>query len=180
MERKITYFETPGEENTSAVLRVVDEAVKETGTTKIIIASTYGATASAFMDWFHGRNVKLIIVPHQFGFREKRNFSVSVESRAIEEGHIVYWGTMLFHTEKLYGSETPRLIADFLRCFCQGIKVCVEILLMAGNAGLVDVGEEVIVIAGSHKGADTALIMNGATSMHFQKMHISRILCKPL
>jgi hypothetical protein len=71
-------------------------------------------------------------------------------------------------------------VADFLRFFCQGVKVCVEILLMAGNAGLVEAGEEVVVVAGTGRGADTALVMRGATSTEPKGMRVSRILCKPL
>lgn len=180
MEKKIIYFETPGKENTSTVLKLADETIRETGIKKIVVASTYGDTANSAIDRFEGQDVQLIIIPHQFGFSEKRKFSEAVEKRASNKGHIVYWGTMLFHTDKLYGNETPRLIADYLRRFCQGFKVCIEILLMAGNAGLVDVGEVVVAVAGTGRGADTALIMSGATSMNFQKMHISQILCKPL
>lgn len=62
----------------------------------------------------------------------------------------------------------------------KGVKVCVEIALAAGNAALVDPGEPIIAVAGTHRGADTALPLNGATSMDPQQLHISRILCKPL
>ena len=58
--------------------------------------------------------------------------------------------------------------------------MCIEILLMVGNAGLVEIGEEVVVISGTGSGADTALVMTGATSTTLKTMHVSRILCKPL
>ena len=101
-------------------------------------------------------------------------------ARAREEGHEVHFGTMLFHQEKTFGEGPAQWVAHFLRSFCQGVKVCVEILLMAGNAGLVAEGEEVAVVAGTGRGADTALLMSGATSTNLKGMHISRILCKPL
>ena len=180
MQEKIVYFEKPGEENTPAVFDLVDEALAQTGIDKIVLASTRGKTAELAMDRYASTDIRLVIIPHQFGFREKREFSQETETRARNEGHVVHWGTMLFHTDKLYGSETPTLIANYLRCFCQGFKVCVELLLMAGDAGHVEQGEEVIVVAGTGKGADTAMVMTGATSMDFAKMHVSRILCKPL
>jgi len=180
MEKKIVYFEEPGPDNTPAVFDLADEAMEETGIRKIVLASTRGETATFAMDRYKGKDVRLVIIPHQFGFREQRDFSEAVELRARDEGHVVHWGTMLFHTTELYGSETPTVIANILRCFCQGFKVCVEILLMAGDAGHVGIGEEVVVISGTGKGADTALVMTGATSMDPRKMHISRILCKPL
>jgi hypothetical protein len=87
---------------------------------------------------------------------------------------------MLFHQEKLFGPGPAQWVANFLRAFCQGAKVCVEILLMAGNAGLVEQGEQVVVVSGTGRGADTALVMTGTTSTDLKGMHISRILCKPL
>lgn len=56
--------------------------------------------------------------------------------------------TMLFHTDNLFGSKIPSLIANVLRCFCQGVKVCFEMVLMTTDAGLLTSGEKVIVIAG--------------------------------
>lgn len=87
---------------------------------------------------------------------------------------------MLFHTERLFGPGVPQWVAEFLRIFSQGVKVWVEIVLMAGNGGLVEAGEPVIVVAGSHRGADTALVMSGATSMDLKRLHVAQILCKPL
>ena len=51
---------------------------------------------------------------------------------------------------------------------------------MAANGGLVDTDEQVVVVSGTGRGADTALVMNGATSVDPKKLHISQILCKPL
>jgi len=181
MEKQIVYFETPGPDNTPAVFDVVDKALAETGVKKIVLASTTGSTARYAMDRYKGSGIRLIIVPHQYGFAASgQRFPQELVERARSEGHEVHFGTMLFHTDKLFGQGVPQWVADFLRMFCQGVKVCVEILFMAGNAGLVTAGEQVIVIAGSGRGADTALLMTGATSMDPKQAHISQILCKPL
>jgi len=181
MKGSITYFETAGQSNTAEVFEIVDRALAETGIQKIVLASTVGTTAQYAIDHYKGRGVRLIIVPHQYGFSPAgQRFPQDLVARAREEGHEVYFGTMLFHTDKLFGMGAPQWVADFLRAFCQGMKVCVEILLMAGNAGLVQVGERVVVVAGTGRGADTALIMAGATSMDPKQLHIAQILCKPL
>ncbi|MBN1402267.1 MAG: hypothetical protein JXA74_15610 [Anaerolineae bacterium] len=182
MERTITYFEQPGEDNTAAVFEIVDAALAETGIRKIVLASTRGGTARYALDHCGGRDVRLIIVPHQYGFGPtgEQRFPQELVARAEAEGHAVYFGTMLFHEEQLWGTGTPQTVANFLRFFCQGVKVCVEILLMAANGGLVDPGEEVVVVAGTGRGADTALVMTGGTSRAPKQVHISRILCKPL
>ena len=47
---------------------------------------------------------------------------------------------MLFHTDGFYGSGTPEAMAMILRTICQGMKVCVETVLMAADGGLVETG----------------------------------------
>ncbi len=87
---------------------------------------------------------------------------------------------MLFHTENLYESNVPTLMANLLRCFCQGIKVCFEIVLMTTDAGLVTIGEKVIAVAGTGRGSDTALVMQASSSRNIKKLRVNEILCKPL
>jgi hypothetical protein len=60
------------------------------------------------------------------------------------------------------------------------MKVCVEILFMAANAGLVGKGEHVVVVAGTGRGADTAVVAIAAPSGALGDMHITEIICKPL
>jgi hypothetical protein len=180
MESKIVYFEKPGPEQTEATFACVDEALAELGIHKIVLASTRGDTARYAMDHYKGQDVQLVVVPHQYGFGPGQRFPPELVERAQAEGHAVHFGTMLFHQEKTWGEGPPQAVANFLRLFCQGVKVCVEILLMAGNAGLVEADEQVIVIAGTGRGADTALVMAGSTTTNLRGAHISRILCKPL
>jgi hypothetical protein len=180
MEEPIVYFEESGKDNTATVFDVVDRALSDTSIGKVVLASTRGDTARYAMDRYKGQDLRLIIVPHQYGFGPGQRFPQELVLRAREEGHQVYFGTMLFHQETLFGEGPAQRVADFLRIFCQGVKVCVEILLMAGNAGLVSEGEHVVVVAGTGSGADTAMIMTGATSRNLKALHVSRILCKPL
>ncbi len=71
-------------------------------------------------------------------------------------------------------------MAHLLRCFCQGVKVCFEIVLMATDAGLVTSGEKVITIAGTGQGSDTALVMQAASTQHLKRLRVNEIICKPL
>jgi hypothetical protein len=87
---------------------------------------------------------------------------------------------MLFHTDNLYGSNTPTAMANLLRCFCQGVKVCFEIVLTATDAGLLTSGERVIAIAGTGRGSDTALLVQAASSQNIKKLRVNEIICKPL
>ena len=96
-----------------------------------------------------------------------------------QAGHRVHWATMLFHTNDFYGNTTPTALANVLRTFGQGTKVCLEILLMVADGGAVTRGERVLVVAGSGRGADTALLATASTSNRLKEVRIHEILCKP-
>ncbi|MBC7255650.1 MAG: hypothetical protein H5T66_06040 [Chloroflexi bacterium] len=179
MREEIIYFEEPGP-HTEEVFTCVDRALTQEGIQKIVLASTRGDTARYALTHYRGQPVRLVIIPHQYGFGPGQRFPQDLVTEAQAAGHAVHFGTMLFHTGALYGVETPRVVANFLRCFGQGFKVAIEILLMAGDAGLVAPGEKVIAVAGTGRGADTALVALGATSQNLKTLHITRILCKPL
>ena len=181
MESKIVYFEDVKAENTDTVFELVQERLNAGGINKVVLASTMGATAQKAMDFFEESGVKLVVVPHQFDFvREVNPFPQELVKTLREAGHEVHFGTMLFHTENLYESNTPTLMANLLRCFSQGVKVCVEIVLMTTDAGFLAKGEKVIAIAGTARGSDTALVMQASSSRNLKKLRINEILCKPL
>jgi hypothetical protein len=181
MEGKIVYFEDGGEENTEATFKLVQERLSHKEIKKIVLASTTGTTARRAMDFFKDQEVKLIVVPHQFDFhREKNAFPPELVKALRESGHDVHFGTMLFHTDDFYGSNSATTMANLLRCFCQGFKVCFEIALIVTDAGLVTSGEKVITIAGTGRGSDTALVMQAASTQHFRRLRVNEIICKPL
>jgi hypothetical protein len=181
MEGKIVYFEVGGAENTEATFRLVQDRLGRGAIKKIVIASTTGATASRAMEFFKDLGVKLIVVPHQFDFRRDENaFTPQLVKALREAGHDVHFGTMLFHTDGFYGSSNATTMANLLRCFCQGVKVCFEIVLMAADAGLLKGGEKVIAVAGTGRGSDTALVMQAASTQHSNRLKVNEIICKPL
>jgi uncharacterized protein len=182
MEGKVFYFESLKPENTELTFQLAKERLQALKIRKLVLASTTGATARKAMDFFKDTGVKLIVVPHQFDFfrRKEHLFPQDLVKTLREAGHEVHFGTMLFHTDHLYGSTVPTLMANLLRCFCQGVKVCFEIVLMATDAGLLTPGETVIAIAGTARGSDTALVMQAGSSQHIVNLRINEILCKPL
>lgn len=180
MEEKIIYFETAGKENTTEVLRLVKERAQARGISKIVLASTRGDTARAAMDAFDGSEFRLVVIPHQFGFGERQRFPPELVGELEKKGHRVHFGTMLFHTNDLYGTRVPQLMANLLRTFCQGIKVVVEIIWMACDGGLIEQGEKVIAVTGTGRGADTAVVAIAAPSNKLSELHITEIICKPL
>ena len=79
---------------------------------------------------------------------------------------------------KTGGYSHEQLIADTLRMFGQGTKVCVEIVAMAQDAGLIP-QDKVIAVAGTKKGADTAILIQPDSSNRFFDIKILEYLVKP-
>ncbi len=180
METNITYFEDIRPGNTDVTFGLVKARLKESGIQKVVLASTTGATAQKAMEYFKAEGVQLVVIPHQHDFRKVNAFPPELVKMLREAGHAVHFGTMLFHTGNLYESTAPTLMANLLRCFSQGVKVCFEIVLMATDAGLLIPGEKVIAVAGTARGSDTALVMQAASSQHLKNLRVLEMLCKPL
>ena len=181
MEENITYFENQGEENTSKTLALALDRADKRNIDKIVLASTRGNTAEALMEMLKDKAIQLIVVPWQYGFKQAGNpFPQEQVQKIRSQGHAVHFGTMLFHTDHLYGNNTPQALANLLRIFGQGIKVVVEIVMMTCDGGLIEQGEKVVVISGTHTGADTAVVATAATSNRIPSLKINEIICKPL
>ncbi len=179
-QEKIVYFEKPGRRNTMKTLELALERAGSRGIRKVVLASTTGETALIAAEHFKDAGVRLTVVPHQYGFRAGQRFPEALVAELEEKGHRVCFGTMLFHTDDLYASKVPSLMAMLLRTFCQGMKVVHEILLMAANSGYIAAGEKVIAVAGTGRGADTAVVAIAAPSSRLHELHIVEIVCKPL
>jgi hypothetical protein len=180
LEEKITYFEEPGRDNTEETLRLVAERAEARGISTIVLASTLGDTARLAADRFADTNIRMVVVPHQYGFGQSQRFPPELVPELEQSGHCVHFGTMLFHTDGLYGMRVPTVMATLLRAFCQGMKVCVEIILMAVDGGRVAIGEKVIAVTGTGRGADTAVVATAAPSNQLHELHITEVICKPL
>ncbi len=180
MEEKITYFETVGPENTEETLRLAAERAKARGIKKIVLASTTGQTARLAAERFAGTGIKMVVVPHQYGFVGRQRFPTELIAELEKKGHRVHFGTMLFHTDGFYGTTTPTVMAIILRTLCQGMKVAVEIILMAADSGCIAAGERIIAVTGTGRGSDTAVVATAATSTKLNELHITEIICKPL
>jgi hypothetical protein len=180
LEEKIVYFEAGGRGNTEETLRLAAERAAARGITKIVLASTRGDTARLASERFADKGIKMVVVPHQYGFGVRQRFPPGLVAQLEQKGHRVHFGTMLFHTDSFYGTNAPTILAIMLRTLCQGMKVCVEIILMAVDGGHVGIGEKVIAVAGTGRGADTAVVAIAAPSTRLHDLHITEIICKPL
>ncbi len=180
------YFERAGRANTKAALELAYKTFQEKQIRHIVVASTFGDTGLQAAKLFQNTGANLVIVTHNVGFREPGKIEISPETRnQIESlGAKVYTGTMVFRNigtaiRELQHYSQQDLIANTLRLFGQGIKVCVEIALMACDAGLIP-PEDVITIAGTARGADTVAIIRAMPSNKLFSLKVREIIAKPL
>jgi len=85
--------------------------------------------------------------------------------------------------KKYGGTSAQEIINETLRFVCPGFRVCVEVALMAADNGAIPTNEEVIVMAGTERGLDTAVVMKPSYSVNmfdlYEGMEIREIICKP-
>ncbi len=180
-----TYFEKQGKDNTERTLELAKRRAEELGIKTILVASTRGETGARACEVFRGYNV--VAVTHSTGFKEPDYQELTDENRAAIEaagGKILtsqhaFGGVGRAVRKKLRTYELEEIIAYTLRIFGEGMKVVVEITLMAADAGLARTDEPVIAIAGTGKGADTAVVLKPANAQAFFDLRVLEILCKP-
>ncbi len=185
MEGKIVYFEKPGVENMEETLRIAKQRAEELGIKTIVVATTVGDTAARAVEVFQG--MKVIAVTHVTGMRGSNIQELTDENRQKVEskGGIVLTTTHAFSgiggamRKKFNQHLVGDVIANTLRIFGQGMKVVPEIALMAADAGLVRTDEDIIAIAGTGRGADTAVVLKPVNTLDFFDIRVSEILCKP-
>jgi hypothetical protein len=187
MEKKIVYFGKTGRDNTVECLEIVKSAAAEGRQKHIVVASTTGSTGLLFSDAFRGSGMAMVVVTHSAGFRGPNTFEVPSEvfEKIKANGATIYTGTILTHSietalnAKFNGVYPAMIIAQSLRRFGEGAKVCCEIVMMAVDAGLIPEGEEVLAVAGTGYGADTVMILRSAASKRFLDLRVLEILAKP-
>ncbi|MFW5932767.1 MAG: hypothetical protein ACOCSH_01320 [Candidatus Hadarchaeota archaeon] len=172
--------------DTTEVLREVRNFVEDTEVEDVVVASTSGETGLEAAKSLDGLDVNLVVVGHCTGFDEENEQEMSDERRGrIEElGGKVLIGTMVSHNiniaiKERAGFSTHEMFSNMLRLFGQGTKVALEDVLMACDAGLVDSGKDVVSVAGTGSGADTALLVRSANSMNLFDSRIKEVILKP-
>jgi hypothetical protein len=181
-EGKTVYFLEAGPVCMNKMLEVAKKAAIDQGIRSIVVASTRGTTGVRASEVFNGYNV--IVVTHSTGFRESnvQELTKSNQEKILANGAKILTTTHAFGgvgraiKRKFETIQVDEIMAHTLRIFGQGMKVAIEIALMATDAGLIRTDENVISI-GKH---DTAIVLQPATAMDLFDVKVKDILCKPL
>jgi len=182
---KTVCFSKPGPENTERTLALAFERAKALGIGTVVVATTSGATAVQAVQW--KSDLTVVAVTHSTGFSAPYTQSLTEENRAALDAagaHILttthaFGGVGRAVRKKLNTYQVDEIIAFTLRTFGQGIKVVAEITLMAADAGLLPARKPIVAVAGSGRGADTAVALYPTHAQTFFDLKFLEIICMP-
>jgi hypothetical protein len=159
----MTYFLAPGKENLDSTMALAKRTAEELGLGEVVVASTTGFTANKAVEVFKDTGVKLTFV----GTGRERFPAALIEELKIKGCNIC------FSHEVQY--DYPDAMKAAYRRFCEGMKVAVEIAMIAAQLGYVSIDEDIISIGKW----DTAIVVKPSTTSRFEELKIRELLCKP-
>ncbi|MBP5279138.1 MAG: hypothetical protein J6Z03_01525 [Erysipelotrichaceae bacterium] len=155
----------------------------------IVLATTSGNTALRFAQFIEGKdfNNKVVVVSHAYGTREKGVNAMSEEIRKqlTDKGFVIVTAAHALSgverglSNTFKGVYPAEIVAHTLRMLSAGVKVCVEISLMACDAGAITYRKPVVCIGGTGKNADTVCVITPTYSANLLETKVNDILCKP-
>lgn len=172
-EKVSTYFKEPGPENTDEVIKAVAKRLEEGDINTVIVASTSGRTGLKFAEALKGK-AKVIVVSHEMMGEEFKEKIVKAGGLAADETHLP------LHEK---GVDAVR---NAFYTLGQGFKVAVEVILIACDKKLIEPYKDVIGVAGSGEGSDTAIVARATTSKEIfckdisKKLEVREIIAMPL
>ncbi len=183
---RVPYFERPGPRNTDATLEAVARRVSELGIAQLVVASNTGATALAAAQRMpHLRRI-VGVTEHAGWWGTDTPPDPAVIAEAQRAGvtiltcsHPLMGGVEWAVSKQFGGLPDQHLIARTYYTFSQGFKVAVECALMAADAGLLNLSEEAVAVAGTGRGADTALVIKPSPSSRFFDLRVREVIAMP-
>ena len=182
--RPTLYFDQPGQDNTEDVVWAVRERAEELGIAHVLVASSTGRAARALLKALEGSECRLVVVTHHAGYTGADELQIAPDVRAelAGKGVTIVTGTHSLSgvgrsfTSRYGGVTLPDVIAHTLRRFGDGVKVAVEIAIMAADAGAIPTDCEVIAAGGSARGLDSALVLRAAHMNTFFDLEVREIV----
>jgi len=192
----VYFFNSPGADNTSRVIRAVKRRARSGDIDKILIASESGRLALKLGRAFD--STKIVCVTYNAETRRRYRKPALMKDQLLKQRIVVVDNVpeplgreLIFRN--WWEAKTinlPGLSADlfWMTLICvggHGLRTAVEIVFMAVQAGVVPPGERVISIAGTGWGADSAIVMRASRFDEIvgedpeKRMKIEEILAMP-
>ncbi len=177
------YWKSSGPSHMADTVELALAKAGAAGIGDIVVASCSGTTAGLLA----GRAPNVVCVTHAQGFAAAGENEMPPEVReelaargvkVLTTTHVLS-GAERGMSRRFGGTYPVEIMAHTLRMFGQGVKVCVEVAVMALDAGLIPYGREVIAVAGTGEGADTAVVIKPAHAANIFDSYIAEIICKP-
>ena len=188
-EVSVLYFDEPGRGNTDLILGAAIKRALALGVEHLVVASNTGATGRRAVDLCREMGFKgqLVVVAEHTGFKEPgvQMMPSDVRRELETAGARVVVGThALSSISRSYrvrwgGIDMLETIAEAYRRVSQGFKVCIEITLMAADAGEIPVDQDVVAVAGSGGGADSSIVLRPANQNRFFDLKVREIVGMP-
>ena len=189
MSRPTFYFDVHGEINTDKTIEQAKRRAEELGIRKVVVASETGLTALKVLDAFQGSEVIVVssaagttvdgsvIGDLRIGIPDDDILNELKEKEAkVIRGTDPFWN-IAAHTGV---TDACKLGMMFFKVVCGGLHVCMTAVLEATDAGHLAEGEEVVALAGSFVGLDTAIVAGAANSVNFfKRFEVLEVICKP-
>ena len=194
--KNIFYFDVCGQINTEKTLVLAIQRASELNITKLVVASETGISGLKAVAMLRNSGLDLIVVTSAAGTKIENtivgDLRIGISEKKIWDQLEKNGVKIVRATDPLYnigaalehkGVPTlATLIRLNLKMISSGAAVCVTATMMATDNGVLREGEEVVAVAGSWVGLDTALVVRAANSVNFLKagaMQIREIICKP-
>ncbi len=185
-EVSVKYFSAAGAQNTAATLEAARARAQQLGITQLVVATSTGKTALHAAELMP--EMKTIVgVTLAAGHWEvyvapDPDLVVEAEQKGVKflTGVHALMGSVASAIQRKFGGlPAEEIIARTYYTISQGTKVAVECMLMAADAGLLKMDEDIISVAGTGTGADTAIVVKPCFSNKFFECRVREFLALP-
>jgi hypothetical protein len=188
----ITYFPEEGRNNLGECLRLSFETALQYGLDKVIIFTGFGDGLLEAIDTYLSQesysHIRLVGVTFAQGLEVRKNgkqiphvFPIDRKKEFADRGipmvraHLPFDSISAQHQRDGVLAQDMGIVGNALNIFCGSMSLCVQAVLMACDAGEVEIGEHVVVMT-----SDTSLIVRAApTSRLLTDFIVRQIVCKP-
>ena len=171
VKREVHYFEESSSQNTSETIKAAKKAALELGLKYVVVASGSGTTGVKVAEQFKDSGVKVVVVTEYAGsveFSEQNRKKLEkLDATLVTSMHAFL--SPAESLSKIYANHCSEntVIKEVLRRFSQGTKVAAEVVMMATDAGAIPAGEDVVALAGTGDGTDTAIVIKSCHADSF-------------
>jgi len=194
--KNIFYFNVCGQVNTRKALELAIQRAHELKIEKLVVASETGISALEAAKMLRNSGISLIVVTSAAGTKVENtvigDLKIGISDEKIwnqlekSGAEIVRATDPLFNIGAALEQNSVPTLATLIRLclklISSGTAVCITATLMATDNGVLREGDDVVAVAGSWIGLDTALVVRAANSVSLLKagaMQIREVICKP-